>query len=150
MAKVGLTEKQKRFVDFYIETGNATESAKRAGYKEKAAYATGAENLKKPQIKAAISARIKELDDARTASAKEVLHFLSSSMRGEVQEDVVVVEGEGDGYSGARVLQKQISASDRIKAAALLAKRYGLDKPEDADGEAHITFKFERGGSDGN
>ena len=30
-----LTEKQKRFIDYYIETANATESAKRAGYSEK-------------------------------------------------------------------------------------------------------------------
>lgn len=30
-----LTEMQKRFVDYYIETANATEACKKAGYKGK-------------------------------------------------------------------------------------------------------------------
>ena len=42
-----LTEKQKRFIDYYIETANATESAKRAGYSSKTAKNIGAENLTK-------------------------------------------------------------------------------------------------------
>ena len=30
-----LNERQKRFVDFYVQSCNATESAKKAGYSEK-------------------------------------------------------------------------------------------------------------------
>ena len=30
-----LTEMQKRFIDYYIETANATEACKKAGYKGK-------------------------------------------------------------------------------------------------------------------
>ena len=56
-----LTEKQKRFIDYYIETGNASEAARRAGYSEKTAGWIGQENLQKPTIKAAIDARLKEL-----------------------------------------------------------------------------------------
>ena len=92
---------------------------------------------------------MKELEDAQIAEAREVLIYLTSAMRGEIKEEVVVVEGGGDGCSAARIIEKQIGANDRIKAAVQLAKRYGLDRPEDADGEAHITFKFERGGDDG-
>lgn len=121
-----LTEKQKRFVDYYVETGNATEAAKRAGYKEKNAYATGAENLRKPQIKDAIDARLKELASARIATAEEVLQYLTSAMRGEIQEEVIVTEGTGDGCSEAKIMTKQLSAKDQIKAAELLGKRYGL------------------------
>ena len=33
-----LTVKQRRFVDAYIETGNAAEAARRAGYKSRNAY----------------------------------------------------------------------------------------------------------------
>ena len=47
-------------------------------------------------------------------------------MRGEITEEVVVVEGTGDGCSDARVVDKQISARDRLRAAELLGKRYQL------------------------
>lgn len=39
-----LTEMQKRFIDYYIETANATESAKRAGYKGKNLNRIGSQN----------------------------------------------------------------------------------------------------------
>lgn len=144
-----LTVKQRRFVDAYIETGNAAEAARRAGYKSRNADVMGRENLRKPTVRKVLEARLKELEDKRIAKAKEVMEFLTSSMRGEIKEEAVVVEGVGDGCSAARIIEKQIGANDRIKAAVQLAKRYGLDRPEDADGEAHITFKFERGGDDG-
>ena len=48
-----------------------------------------------------------------------------------IKEEVVVVEGTGDGCSKAKTIEKQIGANDRIKAAVQLAKRYGLDKLED-------------------
>ena len=47
-------------------------------------------------------------------------------MRGEKTEEVVVVEGTGDGCSDARVMDRHVSIKDRNKAAELLAKRYGL------------------------
>lgn len=144
-----LTEKQKRFIDFYIETGNGAEAARRAGYSEKVARQSAGKILASPRIASAIAARLKEIEDKRIAKAKEVMEFLTSSMRGEIKEEVVVVEGTGDGCSKAKTMEKQIGANDRIKAAVQLAKRYGLDRPEDADGEAHITFKFERGVDDG-
>ena len=144
-----LTVKQQRFVDAYIETGNAAEAARRAGYKSRNADVMGRENLRKHTVRKVLEARLKEIEDKRIAKAKEVMEFLTSSMRGEIKEEAVVVEGVGDGCSAARIIEKQIGANDRIKAAVQLAKRYGLDRPEDADGEAHITFKFERGGYDG-
>ena len=42
-----------------------------------------------------------------------------------------LVEGTGGGCSEANIMEKQIGANDRIKAAGQLAKRYGLDKFED-------------------
>lgn len=121
-----LTEKQRRFVDYYVETGNASEAARRAGYAEKAAYRTGSENLRKPQIKAAIDARLKELEDKRIAKADEVLQFLTSTLRGEVKEERVVVEGTGEGRSDARIITVQVSARDRLDAAKSLLKRYPM------------------------
>ena len=121
-----LTEKQRRFVDYYIETGNASEAARRAGYSEKTAGWIGQENLQKPTIKAAIDARLKELEDKRIAKADEVLQFLTSALRGEVKEERVVVEGTGEGRSDARIIKVQVSARDRLDAAKSLLKRYPM------------------------
>ena len=126
-----LTVKQRRFVDAYIETGNAAEAARRAGYKSRNADVMGRENLRKPTVRKVLEARLKEIEDKRIAKAKEVMEFLTSSMRGEIKEEVVVVEGTGGGCSEAKTIEKQIGANDRIKAAVQLAKRYGLDKLED-------------------
>ena len=122
-----LTEKQRRFVDYYVETGNASEAARRAGYSEKTAGWTGQENLQKPTIKAAIDARLKDLEDKRIAKADEVLQFLTSTLRGEVKEERVVVEGTGEGRSDARIIKVQVSARDRLEAAKSLLKRYPMD-----------------------
>ena len=124
--EVKLTEKQKRFVDYYIETGNATEAAKKAGYKGKNINNTASENLAKPYIKAYLDQQLREFESKRIASAKEVLEMLTTSMRGEIDEEVIVIEGDGDGVSSARVVKKQIGLKDRIKAAELLGKRYRL------------------------
>jgi phage terminase small subunit len=52
--KKELTPKQKRFVEEYLVDLNATQAAIRAGYSAKTAYAIGEENLRKPEIKAAV------------------------------------------------------------------------------------------------
>ena len=121
-----LTEKQKRFADYYIESGNITEAAVKAGYSKKTARVIGQENLLKPAIKGYIDEKLETMQDERTASAKEVLEFLTKSMRGEIKEEVVVIEGTGDGTSEARMIEKQIGLRDRIKSAELLGKRYRL------------------------
>ncbi|EPH91563.1 terminase small subunit domain protein, partial [Enterococcus faecalis F01966] len=56
-----MTEKQKRFCDFYIETGNATQAAIKAGYSKKTANRIATENLSKLVIKQYIDERLAEL-----------------------------------------------------------------------------------------
>nr|DAS02671.1 MAG TPA: Terminase small subunit [Caudoviricetes sp.] len=102
-----LTPKQKAFADEYLKCGNATEAAKKAGYKEKAAYATGAENLKKPQIIAYIEERQKQIDDSRIADAAEVMQYFTSVMRGEIKDQFGL----------------DAPLAERTKAAVELAKR---------------------------
>ena len=121
-----LTEKQKRFCDYYIKLGNATEAAIKAGYNKKTAYSIGNENLKKPELKNRIDAQLAKMDAARVADATEVMQYLSAVMRGEKTEQVVAVEGCGDGCSEACVIEKQMAGREQVKAAELLAKRYGL------------------------
>ena len=119
-----LTEKQRRFVDYYVETGNATEAARRAGYKNP--NKASAQNMVKDGICAAVSSRLKELEDKRIAKVDEVMKFLTSTLRGEVEEERIVVEGPGDGWSDARIIRVQESARDRLEAAKSLLKRYPM------------------------
>ena len=122
-----LTEKQTKFVDYYIETGgNATEAARKAGDSKKTAEAIGLENLGKPRIKSAIDARLAELKSQRTADATEVLEYLTAVMRGQQMDETVVVEGTGDGRSSARKMQVRVASRDRNKAAELLGRVYGI------------------------
>lgn len=123
---MNLTPKQKAFADYYIETGNATESAIKAGYSKKTAYSIGEQNLKKLEVKKYIDERMKQIESDRIADAKEVMEYLTSVMRGQVEEEVVVVEGEGEGCSSARRVRKEVSPKDRNKAAELIGKRYAL------------------------
>lgn len=121
MVGVRLTEKQKQFCDFYIETLNATEAALKAGYSSRTARFIGSENLTKPHIQNYIDQRLKELESRRIADAKEVLEYLTAVMRGE-EEETVIVGGE----FGIEKVKKEPSIRERNKAAELLGKRYAL------------------------
>lgn len=114
-----LTPKQKAFADEYLICGNATEAAKKAGYKEKAAYAMGAENLKKPQISAYIAERQKQIEDSRIADIKEVMEFYSSVLRGEVKDQFDMDAALSDRLAAGRELMKRYDKSDDGKKDAL-------------------------------
>ncbi len=103
-----LTKKQKDFADFYLQLGNATEAAKKAGYSEKTARQMGTENLTKPSINAYISERLAEIDSKSIADIKEVLQFYTGVMRGEVKDQFGL----------------DVSVSDRLKAGDSLMRRY--------------------------
>lgn len=139
-----LTPKQKAFAEYYIETGNATEAARKAGYKGKNLNRIASENLSKLDIKNYIDEKMKELEDKRIAKAEEVLEYLTRVLRGEETEQVVVTENIGDFMSEAKVVDKELSAKDKIKAAELLGKRYRLfiDKVE-ADVNQTVVFEGE-------
>lgn len=123
-----MTKKQKAFCDYYIETGNATEAAIKAGYSKKTAKAIGSENLTKPYIKQYIDERLAKIEDARIAKGEEVLQYLTKVMRGEEKDQFGL----------------DASLQDRTKAAELLGKRYRLfvDKVE-ADVNQTIIFTGE-------
>ena len=124
MAK--MTAKQKIFCDEYLIDLNATQAAIRAGYSKKTARKIGQENLTKPDIKQYIEKRMAEKESQLIADQDEVLKYLTSVMRGESKAEVVVVEGCGDGCSEARAMDKAPDEKERLKAAELLGKRYGL------------------------
>lgn len=123
-----MTKKQKRFCDEYLIDCNATQAAIRAGYSEKTAYSIGQENLNKPEIKAYIDEQLNEIHNKSIADAAEVMKYLTSVLRGKSLAEIVVVEGDGDGCSSARRINKAPDERERLKAAELLGKRYSLFK----------------------
>lgn len=146
-----LTEKQKIFCDEYIISLNATQAAIKAGYAEKTAYAIGAENLKKPKIQSYISERMEQKESSLIATQDEVLQYLTSVLRGESQTTDTVLVGMGDGYQEVQEVKKKPSEKDRLKAAELLGKRYGLytDKiSADVDMSLDISIDYGDGDED--
>lgn len=146
-----LTLKQKKFADEYIISGNATQSAIKAGYSKKTAGVIAVENLEKPNIKAYIDKRLKELDDKAIAKQEEVLQYLTAVMRGQSKSAVVVIEGLGEGLSEARLINKTPDEKDRIKAAELLGKRYGaFTEKVDISGDISLSIEVDYGTEDTN
>nr|DAN27106.1 MAG TPA: Terminase small subunit [Caudoviricetes sp.] len=147
--KNNLTLKQKKFADEYIISGNATQSAIKAGYSKKTAGVIAVENLEKPNIKAYIDERLKELDDKAIAKQEEVLQYLTAVMRGQSKSAVVVIEGLGEGLSEARLINKTPDEKDRIKAAELLGKRYGaFTEKVDISGDMNLSIEVDYGSED--
>lgn len=139
-----LTIKQKRFADEYIISTNATQSAITAGYSKKYANTNASKLLQNTTIKSYIDERLKELDNKAIAKQEEVLQYLTSVMRGELEEEVLY--GIGDGVQSTRHIE--VGAKDRLKAAELLGKRYRLftDKVElDADVDMELNVKVDYG-----
>ncbi len=146
-----LTDKQKIFCDEYIISLNATQAAIKAGYAEKTAYAIGAENLKKPKIQSYISERMEQKESSLIATQDEVLQYLTSVLRGESQTTDTLLVGIGDGWQEVQEVEKKPSEKDRLKAAELLGKRYGLytDKVSaDVDMSLDISIDYGDGDED--
>lgn len=141
-----MTAKQKRFCDEYLIDLNATQAAIRAGYSENTAEQIGYQLLQKTSVQEYIKKRMDEKEKELIADQDEVLKYLTSVMRGKSQSEIVVVENIGDFTSEARTMQKAPDEKERLKAAELLGKRYGLytdkiDQQVDMDLNITITRK---------
>jgi phage terminase small subunit len=149
VAAVKLTEKQKRFADFFIELGDGTEAYIRAGYRVKSrdvAKVNASRMLTNANVKSYIDARIAEKDANRIAKQDEILEFLSSVLRGKVNEQFPLGLGMGE----QQLVKKELDGKDRIKAAELLGKRYGMwiDKQQvDVQGAVQIVDDVPKGNS---
>lgn len=108
-----MNERQRRFVDEYLIDCNATQAAIRAGYSKKTANVTAVRLLADTNIRLQINEQLERLQSERVASAREVLEFLTSVMRGQQTEQTLMFVGEGV----QRMTQIEVSAKDRIKAA---------------------------------
>lgn len=126
MTAKGMNNRQKIFVTEYLIDFNATQAAIRAGYSEKTARSQGQRLLTNVDIKNAIKEEREKIQDENIATAKDVEEFLSQAMNGQIDEEVLMVVGAGDGVGDVARERKELSAKDRIKAAELLGKRHAL------------------------
>ena len=124
-----LTEKQKAFSDYYIESLNATESYMKVyECSYNTARTNGARLLTNANIKKYIDDVMSSKDESRIASQDEILQILTDIARGITEEEVVQFSQLGEELRTTR----KPTIKDRMKASELLGKRYRLfvDKAE--------------------
>lgn len=119
-----LTAKQRKFVNEYVVSGNATQSAIKAGYSEKTARVTGQENLLKPAIKKAIEERLAGIESKKIGDAKEVLEFYFRVLRGEEIEEVPMSTADS-----VITVTKKPSIKDKVSVSKEIMKRFPLYDP---------------------
>lgn len=112
--------RQQKFCDYYLQSGNATEAAIKAGYSKKTAYSIGQRLLKNVEIEKYLSEHQQKAHNSRIATAEEVLEFLSGTMRNE-----------------------EIGRKERLKAAELLGKRYALfEDRRETDNQTPVNIEI--------
>lgn len=122
---VAMTEKQMIFVEEYLKDLNGSRAYK-AAYpnvkKDGAARSRASELLKRPEIKAYIDRKLEEIHNENTATAEEILEYLTSVVRGKSKSSVLALCGEGQ----QRTIIKAPDEKEKLKAAELIGKRYGM------------------------
>jgi phage terminase small subunit len=132
---MALNDREKLFADEYIKLGNAYQAALNAGYSK--ATAKGAskwinpdESPKKPNekskfkpaVRAFIDERMAEKEKELIADQDEVLRYLTAVMRGQSASSVLARDIDGS----EQVIEKPPDEKERLRAAELIGKRYGL------------------------
>ena len=118
-----LTAKQRLFADEYIKSGNATQSAIKAGYSPKTVRSIGQENLTKPDIKSYIDAKMAEIESHKIADAKEAMQAITSIARGETTETQAQINPLSGQWEKTEV---PANLKTRLAAWREVLKRYPL------------------------
>lgn len=115
-----LNARQKAFCEFYVASGNATESAVKAGYSKRTARSIGQRLLTNVDIQSYIEGLNKKIKDNRIADIKEVKEFWTEVLR-----------------------NGNVKMQDRLKASEYIAKTNGafLEKVE-VKGEINTNNPF--------
>ena len=147
-----MTDKQKKFADEYLIDCNATRAYKVAYpniKKDEVAAAAGARLLRNVKVADYINGLLDDLHTERTADAQEIIEYLTTVLRGESQAQELVVEGCGEGRSTARSIYKRPSEKDKLKAAELLGRRYGLfTESVNLNGDMSLNISIDYGADD--
>ena len=124
-----MTENQRRFADEFLISGNATQAYKIAYpniKSDRTAESSSARLRKRPDVEEYINKRLEEISSNKIAEAEEVMEYLTCVMRGESTTKVPIVLGKGDGNDEIAIIDKNPDEKERLKAAELIGKRYGL------------------------
>lgn len=146
MAKTSkLSGKQEKFCQLYAATGNATQSYIDAGYSVKSQNAAGVQACKLINKNNNVKQRLAELSEkAETeaiASIREMQETLTKIIREELDEEQLIVEGRGMGFSETVSKRKQAALKDRLKALELLGKMKGAFVDNvNVNGTVPVTF----------
>lgn len=147
-----MTAKEKRFGDEFLLDMNYTQAAIRAGYSESTAknacywvnqeadakqVKAGRKSQYKPELATYINEQLEQMHSELTADAQEVMEYLTSVLRGQSTSSVLA----RDEIGAERVIEKPPDEKERLKAAELLGKRYGLFK-EAVDLEVKASEKL--------
>lgn len=133
---VAMNARQKRFCDEYLIDCNATQAAIRAGYSPKTAKQIGQRMLTNVDLKAYIDEQLERIHNEKTADAQEVLEYLTAVMRGQHTEQTLQLIGDGV----QKISDIDVSAKERLKAAELIGKRYGMFKDNVNLGESRVII----------
>ena len=118
-----LTLKQKAFADFYIQTGNATQSYKQAGYKcsnDKVAEANARLVLAKHRVREYVDERMNSIADDRIMTAQEILMRLTLIGRGKKKKKGTITNADGS----TSTYEEEAEIKEQIKAMEVVLKRY--------------------------
>lgn len=116
-----LSNRHKKFADYYIKTDNIYRSARAAGYSESYSRGNAAKLIYDVSIREYINKQMEKLRKPTIATAEEVLEYLTRVARGEEKEyKMVMINGE------RKLIEVNPDLRERTKAAELLGKRYAL------------------------
>ena len=119
-------KKHERFCTEYIKDTNGKQAAIRAGYAERSAEMQASRLLRKDKVKQRVAELREAYFNENIMTAQQVEYELTRIALGISNEKKVVIEGTGDGYSEARIIDKPPDEKSRLKALELMAKRHRI------------------------
>jgi phage terminase small subunit len=126
---LALSVKQEKFCLEYAKSGNQRQAYLLAGYNVKSdetADANASRLLRNANVKARLAELAEEAKNASIADIVEMQQTLTSIIRKQMTEEVIVVESVGDYMTEARKMDKEPSIKDIINAITTLGKMQGL------------------------
>ena len=131
----------KNFALEYVKTLNVKKTCEKCNISMRQGYRL----MNNKDVRRFIDEELEKINNQKIADGKEVMEYLSAVMRGEHKEDVVTTVGVGEGFSEVRIVDKDVGAKDRIKAAELLGKVYGIYNPDiNVDSSVQVVFENEK------
>ena len=125
---MALSMKQEKFCLEYAKSGNQRQAYLLAGYEcksDEALDAAASRLLRNVKVKERLAELAEEAKNASIADIVEMQQTLTSIIRKQMTEEVIVVESVGDYMTEARKMDKEPSIKDIINAINTLGKMQG-------------------------